>query len=298
MALDSLDHRRVDINFLARSLRFRGLSDVISGSAQPQITRAPLLGVQIPLPPLPEQRRIAAILDQADALRAKRREALAKLDEIGHAIFVKMFGHLATKNGLELGEGVEEFRYGTSNKSGGSGIPTLRIPNVVGGIIDLNDIKRVDVTQAELGRLRLEIGDVLFVRTNGNPNYVGRCAVVTENLASDSPYASETFIFASYLIRARLKRNVFDPVFVRSYLSSSDGRKQLREVAKTSAGQFNVNIDGLSSLKLPKAPLEQQKFYAKRMEVLDAIKAQHSHQLSTLDAFSSSLQHRAFSGEL
>ncbi|MGE4480859.1 restriction endonuclease subunit S [Acidocella sp.] len=298
MALDNLDHTRADINFLAYSLRFRGLNDVISGSAQPQITRAPLLGVRILLPPLPEQRRIAAILDQADALRAKRREALAKLDEMAQAIFVEMFGALPAEDRLSFADGVEEFRYGTSNKSGDGGLPTLRIPNVVGGAIDLNDMKRVSVTQAELNRLRLKTGDVLFVRTNGNPNYVGRCAVFTDDIANSTEYSEEPFIFASYLIRARLKTKVFDPVFVQSYLSSPDGRRQLRDVAKTSAGQFNVNTDGLASLRLPNAPLGQQKLFADQIKKIKSSKVKHFSQLSTLDALFTSLQHRAFSGTL
>jgi len=92
MALDNLNTDGVDLKFLVYSLRVRGLADVISGTAQPQITRAPLLEVKVPLPPLGEQRRIAAILDEADALRRKRRQALSLSERLPQAIFMEMFG--------------------------------------------------------------------------------------------------------------------------------------------------------------------------------------------------------------
>ena len=68
------------------------LSAVITGAAQPQITRQSLAPLKVRFPALTEQRRIAAILDQADALRAKRREALAQLDSLTQSIFIEMFG--------------------------------------------------------------------------------------------------------------------------------------------------------------------------------------------------------------
>jgi type I restriction enzyme S subunit len=92
MALDNLDTRRVDLRFFVYALRHRGMHDVISGSAQPQITRAPLLDITIPLPPLDEQKRIAAMLDQADELRRKRQRAIDRLNQLGQAIFYEMFG--------------------------------------------------------------------------------------------------------------------------------------------------------------------------------------------------------------
>ncbi|MDP3096630.1 MAG: restriction endonuclease subunit S [Syntrophales bacterium] len=96
MALDNLDERRVVQRFLFHFLRQRRLDDVISGSAQPQITREGLTKVEIPLPPLAEQQRIAEILDRAEALRAKRRAALAHLDTLTQAIFLEKFGNPAT----------------------------------------------------------------------------------------------------------------------------------------------------------------------------------------------------------
>ena len=79
MALDDLDESRASLRFLTRALEGVDFDKVITGVAQPQITRQSLSRLTLPLPPLAEQKRIAGILDAADALRAKRRESLAHL---------------------------------------------------------------------------------------------------------------------------------------------------------------------------------------------------------------------------
>ena len=96
MALDELDSERVDIRFLYYYLLGRGFDDVISGSAQPQITGQGLTKIEIPLPPLPEQKRIAAILDKADAIRRKRQQAIQLADDFLRAVFLDMFGDPVT----------------------------------------------------------------------------------------------------------------------------------------------------------------------------------------------------------
>src|SRR5690606_16136400 len=92
MALDDLDTTRVDQGYLARFLEWRGLSDVTSGSSQPQLTRQNLITVEVPLPSLSEQRRVATLLDGADAIQAKRRQLVAHLNSLESAIFRDMFG--------------------------------------------------------------------------------------------------------------------------------------------------------------------------------------------------------------
>jgi type I restriction enzyme S subunit len=82
MALDSLDETKADLSYLAWCLRARGFQDVISGSAQPQITGQPLRRIKLALPSLDAQRRIAAILDQADELRRKQQASLKKIDTL------------------------------------------------------------------------------------------------------------------------------------------------------------------------------------------------------------------------
>jgi type I restriction enzyme S subunit len=284
------------------STQVMGLRAKSQGLAQGVITRDMLQEIAIPLPPLPEQRRIAEVLDRADALRAKRRAALAQLDTLTQSIFLDMFGDPATnpkgwpaKAFVDL---IAEFRYGTSNKSASHGKPALRIPNVIGGTIDLTDLKLVPVDVTEFERLRLRDGDLLFVRTNGNPEYVGRCAVFDSNGVAASGFRGDEFIFASYLIRARLAPNIVTPVFLREFLLGEEGRRQLRSRSKTSAGQFNINTESLGAIPILLPPFPLQRNFADRVAAVEKLKATHRASLAELEALFASLQHRAFRGEL
>jgi type I restriction enzyme, S subunit len=258
--------------------------------------------LRIPVPPLVEQRRIAEVLDWAEALRARRRVALAQLDTLTQSIFLDLFGDPAT-NPKEwakrpLSALVVEFRYGTSNKSEPHGQPALRIPNVVGGVIDISDLKLVPVDPAEFDRLRLIEGDVLFVRTNGNPDFVGRCAVFHDSVVSTSGFASCEFIFASYLIRVRLRVDQVAPIFLREFMLGPQGRRQLRSRSKTSAGQFNINVENLGAIDIPLPPRSLQDEFARRVATVEKLKAAHRASLAEMDALFAVLQHRAFRGEL
>ena len=90
------DASRLSAQYLVYFLRgpdfLRFATNVVAGAKMPRMVMSEFWGFPVPLPPLPEQRRIAAILDQADALRAKRREALVQLDSLTQSIFVEMFG--------------------------------------------------------------------------------------------------------------------------------------------------------------------------------------------------------------
>lgn len=92
MALDDLNAEVVDIRFLYHQLGHRGFDDVITGSSQPQITQGGLAKIELSLPPVPVQRRIAATLDKADNLRRKRQEAIGLADEFLRAAFLNLVG--------------------------------------------------------------------------------------------------------------------------------------------------------------------------------------------------------------
>jgi type I restriction enzyme S subunit len=291
----------VDGTYLARFLQasareILGLVDEASHGTK-RLTSGRFENINVPLPPLVEQRRIAAILDQADALRTKRRAALAQLDALAESIFIEMFGDPATNPkgwpNVSLGSLVQEFRYGTSVKAGASGTPVLRIPNVVDGRVSFDDLKFVELGEAELKRLALQDGDVLFVRTNGNQDFVGRCAAFAEKQTPSSPV-----VFASYLIRARLDQERLRSVFLREFLKTAAGRRQLHGRSRTSAGQFNISIDGLAAIALVLPPLQLQNEFRRRLEGRVSLENAQRTSLASLDALFASLQHRAFHGEL
>ena len=189
-------------------------------------------------------RRIVDILNRAARIEALRRQAAERLREFVPALFVRMFGDpVENPMGWEvrpLADLVNEFRYGTSRKcydSDGSedALPILRIPNILRGRVDWTNLKFTSLRGDERTNLSLERGDVLFVRTNGNPEYIGRCAVFRE---------SRQAAYASYLIRARLKGDgAVEPEYVSAALALPTMRQTILRMTRTTAGNYNISID-------------------------------------------------------
>lgn len=252
----------------------------------------------IPLPPLPEQRRIVDLLTRAEGIVRLRREAAAKAAELIPAIFIDMFGDPECNPHQwpveSLSALVQEFRYGTSQKSGPVGLPVLRIPNVVGGEVNLSEMKLVDLPEKERERLTLRDGDLLFVRTNGNPDYVGRSAVYQRADLDASGLDGGNCVYASYLIRARIGKASVTAHYIQAYLSTSYGRKLLRERAKTSAGQYNINIDGLGSLPVLVPSMHLQDQFNARSDGVKAIMSQQQAALEKAQATFNALLAQAF----
>jgi type I restriction enzyme S subunit len=216
----------------------RTISALVGGANINNLRNEHLDNLLIPLPDIAEQRHIAEVLDKAEILRANRRQALSKLDSLTQSFFSELFAScLSSDHRTNLSELVEGFRYGTSNKSDATGYPALRIPNVVSGSLNLEEVKLVPVERAEFERLQLRDGDLLFVRTNGNPDFVGRCAVFQRESVQLRGFDAANFIYASYLIRARVQTDKILPLFLQEFLATSQGRRALRSRCKTSAGQ-------------------------------------------------------------
>ena len=290
----------VDAKFISKYLHwiwmqggFRNL--VTQWVNQAAINRIQLSRLSISLPPISEQRRIVEILDQADALRKMRAEADAKAERILPALFIKMFGDPATNSmGWEekkLSDLNIDFRYGTSVKCDYriKGLPVLRIPNILGGEINLDALKYGELSSEETNRLLLQQGDLLFVRTNGNPDYVGRCAVFD----LDEPY-----LFASYLIRARFPRDTVESRFIAAYLQTPSGRQGMLPFIRTTAGQSNISVEGLKNIPIFLPDIELQRNFVNQLDNLYKLRRQREQSKSLLESIFQSLLSRAFSGEL
>ncbi len=138
------------LRFWLNGREFRSqITKLVTGTAQQNFGPSHLKAIKITLPPLEEQKRIAEVLDRAEELRSKRREAIAQLDTLTQAIFIEMFGDPVTNpkgwTVTPLSNLVSEFRYGSSNKSQPFGKPALRIPNVVVGSLNLSDLQQFSI---------------------------------------------------------------------------------------------------------------------------------------------------------
>lgn len=293
MALDDLNKSKVDLNYLKYYFRNRGFHDVISGSAQPQITRAPLLTITLSLPPLPEQKRIAAILDQADALRRQRQRALDHLNQLGQSIFYEMFGDRSLDGQwkypeIELADYCHKITDGThqSPKWEADGVPFLFSSNIRHQSISYETKKFIsDETYDELTRHSpVEKNDVLYTAVGS----FGHSAVVD---------GESKFLFQRHIAQLKPNLEKLNPVFLAYFLESIAIRRYAEKVAKGVA-QKTVTLTEIKKFPLPQVPLSTQKtFHDKVSSLLSGQEKSKAHLLKAESLFAS-LQQRAFRGEL
>ncbi|HDX8371001.1 TPA: restriction endonuclease subunit S [Aeromonas dhakensis] len=236
-----------------KAFRERAASAFVGTGGLQRVPPDFLSRVKIPLPTLPEQQRIVDVLQQAEAAydcQSRRRQ----LDLMIKSALDRLVLARDESEWEQLGNLVET-RYGTSvsaDATAESGVAVLRIPNVMGGEVDTEDLKYVNLTQAELKRLNLTSADVLIVRSNGNPDYVGRSAPITADIAKSD------MVYASYLIRLRTDMTRLLPEYLSAFLNSAYGRAAMRNAIRTTAGQSNLSGENLTKVKLPIPSIEEQ----------------------------------------
>jgi type I restriction enzyme S subunit len=263
------------------------------GVAQAGVNATALRSIEIPLPPLAQQRRIAAILDKANALRSKRREALAQLDALIQAIFLDMFGDPAINPKAWpvriIADLIESATYGTSEKSEASGeIPVLRMNNITrSGGIDLTDLKYMSLKDRERERYLVRAGDLLFNRTN-SADLVGKTGIYRE---------ARAMAYAGYLIRLRSNREN-DPEYLAGFLNTAYAKRVLRGMCKSIIGMANINATEIKAMRIAQPPHSAQREFARRIGAVERSIATQRASLAELDTLFASLQYRAFRGEL
>ena len=274
-------------------IRVAGERRMTGSAGQRRVPLDYLASLELPLPPLPEQKRIAEILDGAEALRAKRRAALALLDELTQSIFLDMFGDPVTNpKGWHVGcirDLLETASYGTSEKSAAVGeFPVLRMNNITRtGEMDFTDLKYMNLKPSEHDRYLVRSGDVLFNRTN-SAELVGKTGVFR---------GKEKMAFAGYLIRLRTNA-ANDPEYLSAFLNSDYAKKMLRKMCKSIIGMANINATEIQDMSIALPPTTLQRSFAARMNDIEKVRAVTRQALIKFDQLFASLQHRAFRGEL
>lgn len=214
------------------------------GTNYPAVNERDVHLLQLPAPLPDEQAAIARILDAVDTAIERTRDAVTQSRVLQKSALAEAFERMHGEK-RRLREFTTEVRYGTSQAASdrGWGYPTLRIPNVIGDQLTLDDLTFVDAKLSEASRLTLRDGDLLLVRTNGNPNYVGRSAVFR---APDD----RQWLYASYLIRVRLRDGLL-PDYANVFLGMEQGRRELLRRVTTSAGNHNINSNSVRLLLIP-----------------------------------------------
>lgn len=233
----------------------------------------------LPLPPLPEQKKIAHILSTVQRAIEAQEGIIQTSTELKKALMHKLFteglqneSQKQTEIGpvpkswevVDLQSKAVSFQYGTSVKCGYDvdGKAVLRIPNVVGGHVDPANLKFGKPKKNELGKLTLKRGDLLFVRTNGVKENAGRCSKFNGELAD--------CYFASYLIRVRLDPTILNPDFLNEYSRTEVGTSFLSGKAiRTADGKFNINSGTLKTMLVPVPAIEEQEEIARTLALLD-----------------------------
>lgn len=252
--------------------------------------------LRFPLPPLAEQRRIAAILDHADELRTKRRCALALLDELARSVFIHSLEAARKSNRLvptrELGSLILSAQNGLYRPSSdyGTGVPILRIADFAAGdILTLKGLARVRIPEVEAARFVLDDGDLVVNRVNAM-THVGKAALV------DS--VAEPTVFESNMMRVRLDHAQVLPQFVLAWLQTADAMGQVRGSAKQAINQASINQGDLNALHLPLPEMALQHDLVNQLRAIRAARNLHFTTLTKLDELFASLQSRAFAGQL
>lgn len=293
MALDDLDENLIDLKYLYYYLKYRGLKDVISGSAQPQITRSGLSKVKVYYADLEKQKIIVKILDKVQELIYKRKQQIEELDKLVKSRFIGLFGD-PVKNDknwkvTKIGNIAKDIRYGTSKSSvDGGEYPYIRMNNITyNGKLDLSDLKYIDIEDDELEKYIVRKGDVLFNRTN-SLELIGKTCVFD---------LDEPMIIAGYIIRIRLIDEVL-PIYLSTFLNSDYGKKLLRSMAKGAVNQVNINAQELKSIKVLIPPIELQNEFAGFVKQVDKLKSEMQKSLKEIEDNFNSLMQKAFKGEL
>jgi type I restriction enzyme S subunit len=294
---------KVDRDFLAHFLRLD--SSVAFAESRsvginlPRISPSVLSTLEVPLPPLKEQRRIAAILDKVDALRQKRSAALQKLNSLTQSLFLDMFGDLTQK-------GVREITFEELALSGrgmftngpfGSDLLTCELRDTGVPVLYIRDIRNAEfvwksnvfVTPEKATTLpscQVRSGDLLIAKVGDPP---GAAALY--------PYGLAPAIITQDVIRARINEQIANPAFLQHYLNSTYG-KHLIQTITVDGTRSRFSLRDLKGLKIPIPPLELQQIFAARVKRIFPLHQMTRENSTVLCQCFSSLQDRAFRGEL
>lgn len=285
-------HDRYLLHFLRQaSVRQTGTIRMTGSGGQRRVPTRFLESLELPLPSLEEQRRIAAILDKADAIRAKRRQILAHLDDLTQSVFHDMFGHERAVTTVEkIAVKTRTGPFGSQllhSEFVDEGIAVLGLDNVVGNEFRWGERRYITSEKYEqLKGYTVQPADVL-ISIMGT---TGRCVVVPD----DIPIAINT----KHICAISPDPALADSAFLRAaFLWHPESRAHLRRQTKGSI-MDGLNMGIIKAMPVPLPAIEVQREFSARLAAVNSSKSRAEVVQKSDDRLFASLQSRAFRGEL
>jgi type I restriction enzyme, S subunit len=259
------------------------------------VTKSKFESLEIPVPSLIEQRRIATLLDKVNTLRQQRRIACENIEVLFQSIFTHMFGTPSTNSKqwkmVTLGDVLTDIRNGfnASQADDTAGWPVTRIETIWNGTIDRSRMGWTNPSPALLREFRLKRGDILFSHIN-SPDHIGKTA-----LYDGEP---EVLIHGINLLRLSANRSQASPLWLLHFLKHVETRRYFRTRCKKAVNQASLNQQDIKTLGMFLPPLKLQQVFADRAAAVARVEVASRAHLATLDTLFEALQQRVFAGNL
>lgn len=279
----------VDVDYLCYSIMFYDVSNLVNGATRQKLTQAEMRKMVISLPPLPEQRRIAAVLDKVSELIALRKRQLDLLDEMVKARFVEMFGDLIVNNlnwsQVQLSN-VATTRLGkmldAKKQTGKNTYPYLANFNVQWFQFKLDNLNQMDFDESDQIEFALEYGDLL-VCEGGE---VGRCAVWKNQV--------NNCFFQKALHRIRCDKSIIIPDYLAWWFKVHANYNSFDDIVGSKATIPHLTGIKLKQLMIEVPPIDLQNQFADFVQQVNKSKATVQQGLDRLNLLKSALMQEYF----
>lgn len=297
---DVADARYIHHFLRQESVRQRGEQRMTGSAGQRRVPEGFLADLEVPLPPLVDQRRIANLLDRADALRARRQLVIDGLDTLARSTFVWMFGNPVAEPALwprrRLGDLLDRIESGWSpncldRPAAGDEWGVLKLGAVTSGAYRADHNKALPEFVTPRRELEVAAGDLLFSRKNTR-ELVAACVLVDTT--------PPRLMMPDLLFRLRLRDDAgVESAYLERLLMYPTQRAAVQALASGSAGSMpNISKERLRSIPVPVPPAPLQRDFCHRVAAIGALKALQQRSLAESIGLAASLSHRAFTGQL
>lgn len=307
-----IPNKNFDVVYGAYCLKYHSKRLIMQNiqSTQKNVNRGIVENFLIPLPPLPEQKKIAHVLSTIQEAKEGTEAVIKAAKELKKSLTKYLFTYgpvplneaenvklKETEIGLipeewevvKLGDVLLKAQYGLSKRASDSGkYPMIRMNNMINGKIDVSDLKYIDLDEEEYQKFKVNKGDILFNRTN-SIELVGKTSLFDLDLDC---------VFASYIIRLSLDTQRLMPEFLNYYMNIDATQKNLKKLASRGVSQSNISATKLKTFKVPIPPLHIQQKIASILSAVDEKIEKEENKKKALEELFKSMLHNLMTGKV